>query len=242
MKAVPTVSCLLWLLIAIAPVPASADSLLVLKSNAQGWRQGTTIDGAAVVTLVDGEQLTLVSGSGREILISGPYAGSPLPTETEPGGEGLIHSLAPLFTDKSKDETVIGAYRTPVDDREALAWTIDADVLGEEATIVCLDENKTLSVARPDGVDKAKVILESFGSASRAEMSFSDSADTVPWPDTVAAEDNARYRLMLDDGTTVAEFVIALLPTGLPTPAHRAAWMADRGCRLQARRLMLVSY
>lgn len=242
MKAVRTISCLLSLLVSVTSLSAKADSLLVLKSNARDWRQGATIDGAAVLTLVEGEQLTLLSDSGKEIAIAGPYSAAPLPIKMAPTGGGLIHSLSPLFTDTSKDETVIGAFRAPDEDREALAWMIDAALLAEKSSIVCRDAHDALSFARPKGVETARALLERLGSSSRAEMVFLGDTVAVPWPAAVAVEDSARYRLTIEGEAASTEFVVALLPIGLPTPAHRAAWMANHGCRVQARRLILVSY
>ena len=37
---------------------------------------------------------------------------------------------------------------------------------------------------------------------------------------------------------TAAKLTVHRLPAQLPTDAHRAKWMADKGCRPQARRLL----
>lgn len=240
MTAVRAFSCLLSVLAGLTVSQAAAEPLIVLKSNADNWRVGTMIDGATILNLVEGQELTVFSESGKVMTIAGPYSAAPLPIKLAPNGKSLLDSLIPLFTGASKDETVIGAFRTPDEDKETLAWTIDAAVLAEKSRIVCRDADETLSVGRPKGAESAIALLERVGTSSHAEIVFSGDAAAVPWPDILPAEDSIRYRLTTRGDP--AEFAIALLPAGLPTPAHRAAWMADNGCRLQARRLILLSY
>jgi hypothetical protein len=240
MTAVRTFSWLLSLLAGLTQSPAAAEPLIVLKSNADNWRAGTMIDGATVLTLAEGQQLIVLSESGKEMTIAGPYSAAPLPAKLAPSGQSLLDSLSPLFTGTSKDETVIGAFRAPDEDRETLAWTIDAAVLAERSRIVCRDGDEILRLGRPEDVGSTTVLLERLGSALRAEIIFSGDASAVPWPDVVPTDDRIRYRLTTHN--EASEFAIALLPAGLPTPAHRAAWMADHGCSLQARRLIILSY
>lgn len=242
MTAVRTISCLLFLLFGVIALPARADSLIVVKSNAQGWPLGTKIDGTTVLTLADGEQLTVISEDGLSMTIAGPYSAAPMPDKLAPRGGRLIDALSSLFSAPSKDETVIGAFRAPDEDREALAWMIDATLLAGESGVVCRDADEGLSFARPGDTEAISALLERIGSASRANLVFPSDAAAVPWPDTIPAEDGAHYRLTTAGDPTPVEFVIAVLPVGLPTPAHRAAWMAERGCDVQARRLILLAY
>ena len=39
-------------------------------------------------------------------------------------------------------------------------------------------------------------------------------------------------------GMNAAKVTIRLVPDGLPSDAHKAAWMADQGCESQARALL----
>jgi hypothetical protein len=241
MKTVRAIFGLLSLLAWTAALPASAaDWLVVVRSNSQAWLQGTKIDGTAVLTLEEGTQLTLISEDGLSLTLLGPYSAAPLLTKPEHAPEGLIESLSPLLADPSNDETVIGAFRTSDDDREALAWLVDAAVLKENSGVICRDASHPLSIARPRRTEWPAASLERLGSGHRAELFFS--ADVVLWPETLPADEGARFRLTIAGHSPPSEFVVALLPTDLPTPAHRAAWMADHGCRVQARRLILSSY
>jgi len=244
MKTVRAMFCLLSLLAGTAAaLPATAaEWLVVIRSNSQEWPQGTKIDGTAVLTLGEGAQLTLLSEDGLSMTIPGPYSAAPLLTKPEHSQQGLIESLSPLLSNPSNDETVIGAFRTSDDDREALAWMIDAAILRENSGVICRDASRTLTIARPKSAEATRVLLERLGSEVRAEFIFPPNSATVLWPVAVPADEGAHFRLTIAGRSAPSEFSIALLPTDLPTPAHRAAWMADHGCRVQARRLILSSY
>jgi len=54
----------------------------------------------------------------------------------------------------------------------------------------------------------------------------------------VPIEDGATYGLRLVTADTYAFVRITIVPGTLPTDAHRAAWMADRGCQDQALALL----
>lgn len=242
MRTVWAICCFL-LLLAITPAAAVAESLLVVRSNSQDWPPGTMIDGNAVLTLGEGVQLTLLSNDGLSTTVAGPYAAAPLQARPAPRERGLVDVLSSLLTSSSVDETVIGGFRAPDEDREALAWTIDAILLAVQSRVVCRDSARMLTFARPEkGMNTAPTVLESLGSPGWAELIFPAGATVVPWPDTVQTKDGARFRLTIGGQSAPAEFAVAILPSDLQTPAHRAAWMAEHGCRVQARRLILLSY
>ena len=54
----------------------------------------------------------------------------------------------------------------------------------------------------------------------------------------VTLGNGARYLLRLKGSRARRKFNLHLVPAGLPTDAHRAAWMAKKGCETQAMRLL----
>lgn len=64
-----------WLLLSMLVVPpALAEQWMVLQSSDPGFPQGRMVDGSRVLSIAPGETLTLVSRSGRELVLSGPFA------------------------------------------------------------------------------------------------------------------------------------------------------------------------
>lgn len=63
-------------------------------------------------------------------------------------------------------------------------------------------------------------------------------AQTLPWPSKTTLGEGDKYLARMKGRRVSSKLVLHLVPEGLPTDAHRAAWMADKGCLRQARRLL----
>ncbi len=87
--------------------------------------------------------------------------------------------------------------------------------------------------ALPDGAEKS--------------VEWPAGSDRIGWPKGLALVDGTRYLVRVSTRkslagmigrATVTTLVVHLVPGGLPSDAHRAAWMADIGCVGQARALL----
>ena len=59
-----------------------------------------------------------------------------------------------------------------------------------------------------------------------------------PWRAGAALGEGDKYLARMKGRRVSSKLVLHLVPEGLPTDAHRTAWMADKGCLGQARRLL----
>ena len=72
----------------------------------------------------------------------------------------------------------------------------------------------------------------------KIDVDWPAGAATIAWPEQVPFADGGRYLMRMKGRTTVTKVIAHRVLTDMPSDAHRAAWMADNGCRPQARRLL----
>ena len=61
---------------------------------------------------------------------------------------------------------------------------------------------------------------------------------SIDWPSGMALSDGGTYLIRMKGSMKARRIEIYLVPAGLPSAAHRAAWMAERGCATQARAVL----
>jgi hypothetical protein len=220
--------------------PASAEMLVVVHSNAKSWPAGTEVDGTKVLSLEAGAEVALVTESGRKLKLVGPYAAAPAPGGATSTGGGLVPALKALFTESDRSETTIGAIRS-AQHGDAWVWTVDDALVAGQPLTVCWPAGGTIYFARADQALEERAMLDDVVSGGHADLLWPSGTSAVAWPGALLARDGDRYRYGAGDGSTLVEFSIVDVPEKFPTAAHRAIWMAQHGCPVQARRLVVVS-
>ena len=87
--------------------------------------------------------------------------------------------------------------------------------------------------------DKARILsLKNLGDKSKSVTDWPAGSSALAWPAEVTLGNGARYLLRLKGSRARRKFNLHLVPAGLPTDAHRAAWMAKKGCETQEMRLL----
>ena len=223
---------------ALVAVPAStwAAELLVIGSENSEVREGAIVDSAAPLRLAAGARLTLLAEDGTTVTLEGPFDGAP-PAEpgAAPAEQSLLSSLKGVFSSSARETggTTRGATSRGASDAGA-AWLIDTGAPGN----VCARPGGPATLWRAK-TDKATVLtLSHKGARTSAEIDWPLGVATLDWPAAVPLENGADY-LMRIKGVLVARTVtLHLVPGDLPSDAHRAAWMAGRGCLPQARALL----
>ena len=80
--------------------------------------------------------------------------------------------------------------------------------------------------------------LENLTTKNKVVVVWPRSTRTMTWPPKITLLDGAEYRSHLKGKRRKKKFILHLVPSGLPTNAHRAVWMAKKGCVAQAKRLL----
>ncbi|HEX9701413.1 MAG TPA: hypothetical protein VGA19_01080 [Rhodospirillales bacterium] len=235
MKSIRVLSLVVGMALAAIALPASAADLVVVASSAPDLAPGTVVKSEAVLKVPAGASVTLISGTGKTVTLKGPHAGPPGVGGDGAGSPDLIASLSGLLAGSGKETAALGTMRAlappapPTD-----PWVIDVGQSGDH----CVAATGPATLWRGSSSHARLVSIIDLKDNSQLDVDWPAGAATLAWPSKVPLADGGRYLVRMKGSATAAKLTVHRLPAQLPTDAHRAAWMADKGCRPQARRLL----
>ncbi len=214
---------------------AFAGQLVVIDSSAPELKPGTIIDDSKSFELAAGTGVTLVSESGKVMILKGPFSGLPGGDSKSAGGGSLTASLAKLVGGQSSTSK-LGVMRSDKAEVPSDPWALNVERSGNHCA-------RAGAATAPDlwrsKADKAVTLtLKMLPKGARASTDWPAGAERIGWPGEVALEDGGKYMARISGRSSAAKLVIHLVPADLPTDAHRAVWMAGKGCIGQARALL----
>ncbi len=222
-----------WFLAAFA-FSAEAAQLVVVAGGAPGLKLGQVVESDASLDIPAGASVTLVSESGETVTLKGPHSGPP-GLGGYGGDKGLVSSLSSLLAGSNRETGSLGVMRaispkTPPDD----PWVIDIGRSGPH----CVAATGGVVLWRAEH-KKARIIsLKNLADKSRSITNWPAGRNTLNWPAEVSLQDGARYLVGMKGSRAKKKLTLHLVPATLPTDPHRAAWMAQKGCTVQAKRLL----
>lgn len=211
---------------------AIAGQLVVLESTAPGFKVGQVIDSAKKLSLPAGTRLSVIGGDGTVRALKGPFSGAP-------GGSGgmadtsLVASLAKLIEDQGSESVSLGVTRA-IDSTRPPVWGVDALRTGDH----CVLAGSPSILWRHKSRKPAKLTIRNLADKSKVTVPWPAGASQVPWPTAMPLHDQGDYLLKVSTKLSAARLTLHVVPAGLPSDAHRAVWVAERGCRGQARALL----
>jgi len=228
-----------WLVVGVVlaaiALPASAADLVVVASSAPGVAPGSVVKSDTVLKIPVGASVTLISGTGKTVTLKGPHSGPPGAGGGGTGSPDLIASLSGLLKGSERETGALGTMRAlappapPTD-----PWVIDVGLSGDH----CVAAAGVATLWRGSSSHTRPVSIIDLKDNSQLDVDWPAGAATLAWPSTVPLADGGRYLVRMKGSATAAKLTVHRVPAQLPTDAHRAAWMADKGCRPQARRLL----
>jgi len=223
----------------LAAQPARAE-MVVIASTAAGVKAGEIIKTGASITVPAGGSVTMVSESGNAVTVTGPFSGIPKTAGGSKGGGDLVKSLAGLVAGGGKSSGSLGTMRAapgggPADPADP--WMVNVGKPGKQ----CFSKSGKTVLWRAKPVRPSELKLKNLADKTRVKTPWPAGANTLPWPKGFALSDGATYLARLKGNRKAAKIVIHLVPDDLPTKAHKAVWMAKRGCVGQARLLLGLS-
>ncbi len=235
MKNRPVRAFVIAAFLALAALPAEAANLVVVASTAPGLAPGQIIHSDDPLEVPNGARVTLVSETGKTLIVPGPHSG-PAENGAGPGGnDGLLVSLSGLLSGPNRETASLGTMRaaapppSPTD-----PWVIDTGAWGHH----CVPAKGPAVLWRGKAGRPRTLILKNLSDRSKSVTPWPAGAQTLPWPSKTTLGEGDKYLARMKGGRVSSKLVLHLVPEGLPTDAHRAAWMADKGCLRQARRLL----
>lgn len=220
---------------ALAAVPAGAANLVVIASSSPEFAPGRIVHSDDPIEVPNGATVTLVSDTGNIVTVPGPHSG-PAEIAAGPGGnDGLLVSLSGLLSGPGRETASLGTMRavapppSPTD-----PWVIDIGAWGH----YCVPAKGPVVLWRGKAGRPGTLILKNLSDRSKSITPWPAGTQTLPWPPKTTLGEGDKYLARMKGRRASSKLVLHLVPEDLPTDAHRAAWMADKGCFRQARRLL----
>ena len=226
---------LLSLFLMTVAFSASAGDLVVISGGTPDLQPGQIVNSNTPLTIPAGSTITLVSGSGKTLTLKGPHTGTISLDQEGAGSASLISSLSSLLAGPGKETSSLGVMRAlappplPTD-----PWVIDIGQSGDH----CVAANGPARLWRGKNAKAWVVSLKNLTDKSKSSTKWPAGTRTLNWPSEVALVDGARYLLRKKGSRATKKFTMHLVPGDLPTTVHKVAWMAEKGCKAQAKLLL----
>ena len=233
--------CCVWLsvalIVALPVAPAWAAELLVIGSENSDIGEGAIVESGATLRLAPGARLTLIAEDGTAVTLEGPYEGPALESATDaPAERTLLRALGTLFAvGGGRQDATKGATRGgPAGGADFGIWLIDTGSQGD----ACAPDGAPVTLWRAKSERASVLKLTHVDARASADIDWPAGAATLAWPVELPIEDGADYLVRLKGVLVARKLTLHVIPGDLPSDAHRAAWMAERGCVSQARALL----
>lgn len=216
--------------------PGHAAELVVIASNQPSLKIGAVVDGGRAMEISKGASVTLISSTGKTIVLEGPYSGVPDPAAA-PADGGLVQSLSRLIEQKRDPSTALAVFRGV--DRRSNAerpdlWGIDIG----RGDRYCLRRDATAFLWWEGARSGAIVSLSNAAEAGGGvRIRWPSPKRELIWPDTLELIDGATYVVRFRSGDQGKRLEVRFMPD-LPSDPHRIAWMVEHGCDAQASRVL----
>lgn len=231
-------TCLLLVLLILSPPIQAAEAtsqVVVIKSNAAPFAPGKIINATETLSLSAGERITAVASNGQVIQVAGPYSGVVRMPPVSEKSASVVQTISNLMKSESADRDTLAVTRqwrverTPQD-----PWAVHIALGGPH----CVLEMQPVSIWRSDAGKETSLRLSGGPGGRFADSRWRDGENAVPWPSSIEIANGRTYRAKIGGSGEEMVFDIFVAPRNLPTSIHRAAWIAEHGCRRQARMLL----
>lgn len=230
--------CLLLVLLILSPPIHAAEAtsqVVVIKSNAAPFAPGRIIDATETLSLSAGERITAVASNGQVLQLAGPYSGMIRMPAVSDKSASVVQTIANLMKSEPADRDTLAVTRQwRVEQAPQDPWAVQIDQKGPH----CVLETQPVSIWRSNAGTETSLRLSGGPDGRSADSKWPQGANSMPWPPGIAIANGGTYRAKIGGSGEETTFDIFIAPGNLPTVVHRAAWIADRGCRRQARMLL----
>ncbi|MBF0357361.1 MAG: hypothetical protein HQL70_02065 [Magnetococcales bacterium] len=219
---------------------ATADNLIVYSAKGVELQSGAVISSNDDLTLKRGQEVSLISPTGKIIRLIGPYNGLPMSTKDNKNKKSVKEALLNLLSDASSDQESFGITRS-TDDVFKLAskpaplpspWVIDATHDGP----YCYQEGGKIIFWRSDKNQSTDVSISIVDHAWHAKAVWSKGKSKLALPNAMPVIDGATYQITLDRQKT--QGTLNIVPGSLQSKMAQAAWLKEKGCIPQFKTLV----
>ncbi len=212
-----------------------ASEVIVLESTVAAYAPGVSLPSSGLINLPAGAALSVLDANGATRTISGPYSG-PVAADA-PAGDGVLAVLGQLVREDDRERSMLGAVRA-FSKSDTLRDPLAIDV--SETGTFCLPAGQSPVFWRPEKLDlDTRFSIRSWSSNTDPLIAYWKKGDRVlGWPPHVAIGDGDTFVLKVEAARTSAEVTILRMPPTVTSDLEQIVWLAQHGCRPQARRMV----
>ncbi len=210
----------------------AAEDLIVFKSTGGDFVPGKLISESDVITLADGQSVTLMSSSGNFVEIQGPY--SDLPSKSSANDDkGMSDALKKLIAPSETNEGDMGVTRSATDVLRTSEqygwvpepWVVDVAKAGNQ----CVEDGRPLVLWKKQ-LDEVDFKLKTTNNYN-VNTTWPAQVDKISAPENMPIVNGGDYTFDMNGNAVTATFHV--VPAGLQ-PIPQAAWLEKLGCSAQA--------
>jgi hypothetical protein len=209
---------------------AEAGTLVVVEARGINLKPGTVLQSDAVLTLKQGQHVTLITETGSTLKIDGPYNKPPVAVEGD--GVDLNDTLKALVTQREARRGEFGTTRAAVLAKLPDPWLVDATRGGTG----CMLENRPPVFWRPATDAAATLTVSPADRSWKAQAKWPAGQARLSITTDVPMRGGETY--IVATGGVESAITLVSLPAALTNDAMRTAWMAAKGCEAQAAALL----
>jgi hypothetical protein len=222
---------LLFLLMVGLVIDAHGGELVVARSSDPAHAPGDVIDGSRVLYIARDHAVSLIAEDGRLLRIAGPYQGMPDPgAAPQRTRRSILSTLSELLKTSSAVTTMTVFRGSP---GAGSASSLHVDVEG----VRCTAGRRPPGLRRDDATVAEVLEIEASG-APVVRMHWPSASRLLPWPEEVRYAPGSEYRFSFPNRPGAMSLRLITARADTPSTAHVAAWMAEQGCRDDARRAL----
>jgi hypothetical protein len=220
-------------LIALGAGNSAATELVVVEAHGIRLTPGQPLDGAKPLSLMDGQQVTLLSASGQIVRLEGPSDARP-DSQVRGGSTDVSSAVTALLTERRARTSEVGVVRGENDVKLPEPWVVDVTHPGTS----CVVAGRPVVLWRSDDLAQTPVTIAPADRSWTVSGMWPASADRLQMPANLPLRDQTSY--IVNVGGKMAPVTMRLIPGSVDNDVMRASWMAQIGCDNQANALLAM--
>lgn len=221
----------LGFVLGLLPTLVLGAQLVVMQVRGGPFSVGQQVSPEQVVSLNEGERVTVIGPDGRTRVIRGPHSG-PLVTESVERVDNL-QALRVLVANRDARLTSVGVVRAGTGAVQTPhAWAIDISRGGPR----CLLEGEYPILWRPDTSSQQAFVVYPADRSWRADFIWEEGQQWMQKPELSQFKTTTSLWVNLDQQEFAITF--SIIPAVLNDDFMLASWMLERGCIQQADALL----
>ena len=219
---------------------AIAGSLVVFSAKGTNYKSGAVVDGGTTLTLKPGQEMSLISPTGKIIKLVGPYQGLPMSKGLGKTRKSVQEAIKNLLSSTDKGQEGFGITRSADDvfkmgsktNTLPSPWMIDTAKNGP----YCFHERGQIVFWRADKSKTSNIKVKIPTDGWQGDTVWSKGKSKLALPNTMPIHDGSEFHITIDGKKVKGG--MHLVPGTLQSEPAQAAWLKAKGCMPQFKALV----